>query len=145
MGTRKRKNKLTKKPWYEKEDTVSVFERGAKDKYPSLKSVQRTVDKYRWINYIATIDLEEYEQRKIKIRFKSDEGYPPKITVDGPEDSPHRYNGGRLCIWYPKDPLENRWVFDDGLLMLLKLIEYHLYREAWWRETGEWLGPEIKH
>jgi hypothetical protein len=41
-------------------------------------------------------------------------------------------------------------VFEDGLLMLINLIQAHLFKEAWWRETGgreggEWLGPEAPH
>ncbi len=42
-------------------------------------------------------------------------------------------------------PAKNRWVFDDGLVTLLGHIAAHLFREAWWRETGEWLGPEVGH
>jgi hypothetical protein len=48
-------------------------------------------------------------------------------------------------MWYPQDPDAHRWVFEDGLLVLLGLIAAHLFREAWWRETGEWLGPEAGH
>jgi hypothetical protein len=73
--------------------------------------------------------------------------------VDGPEwpeGSPHRYGPRRLCVWYPSDPDQQKWVFDDGLLMLINLIQAHLFEEAWWRETGgrddgEWLGPEAPH
>ena len=35
--------------------------------------------------------------------------------------------------------------FHDGLLVLLNYIQAHLFREAWWREKGEWLGPEAPH
>ena len=43
----------------------------------------------------------------------------PKVFVDGPKESPHRYSDGSLCMWYPQDPPEQKWVFDDGLLALL--------------------------
>jgi hypothetical protein len=59
--------------------------------------------------------------------------------------SPQVRDPHRLCIWDPDDPDENRWVFKDGLLVLMGLIAAHLFREAWWRETGEWLGPEAGH
>jgi len=36
-------------------------------------------------------------------------------------------------------------VLRDGLLCLLGMITAHLFREAWWRETGEWLGPTAAH
>lgn len=66
------------------------------------------------------------------------------MYADGPT-SPHRYKDGGLCIWHPSDAVEYRWVFEDGLLQLLGHIAAHLFREAWWRETGEWLGPEAPH
>jgi hypothetical protein len=36
-------------------------------------------------------------------------------------------------------------VFEDGLLALLNHIQAHLFREAWWREHGVWLGPQAPH
>jgi hypothetical protein len=56
--------------------------------------------------------------------------------ADGPRESPHRYPDGSLCMWYPQDPPEQKWVFDDGLLALLNYIQAHLFREAWWGENG---------
>ena len=72
-------------------------------------------------------------------------GKSPEVTVDGPEDSPHRYANGQLCMWYPNANNTERWIFRDGLLHLLVMVEAHLFREEWWRETGEWLGPERGH
>ena len=69
----------------------------------------------------------------------------PEVKVDGPENSPHRYSNGAPCMWYPEDPKTERWIFRDGILHLLVMIEAHLFRESWWRETGEWLGPEQPH
>jgi len=48
-------------------------------------------------------------------------------------------------MWYPEDSVENQWVFEDGLVALLGHIAAHLFREAWYRETGEWPGPEVGH
>ena len=48
-------------------------------------------------------------------------------------------------MWYPKDPDNQKWIFSDGLLALLVMVEFHLYREALWRETGVWNGPEEGH
>jgi hypothetical protein len=87
-----------------------------------------------------------YESRQVEIRFE-DWRRTPRITADGPS-SPHRYkgNGGdALCIWHPNAPPEEKWEFSDGLLLLINHIQAHLFREAWWRETGEWLGPEAPH
>lgn len=77
--------------------------------------------------------------------FGKDYARHPVVTADGPTDSPHRYDEHRLCMWLPGDPTEQRWVFEDGLLALLGMASAHLFREAWWRETGEWLGPEAPH
>ena len=67
------------------------------------------------------------------------------MSVDGPVDLKHRFSSGDLCMWYPEDPVENRWVFEDGLIALLGHITTYLFREAWHRETGEWPGPEVGH
>lgn len=90
------------------------------------------------------MSVPHFEPREVTIRFEKRTPRTPAIFVDGPT-SPHRYPDGTLCIWYPQDAPENRWVFDDGLLRLLGHIEVHLFREAWWRETDEWLGPEAPH
>jgi hypothetical protein len=100
--------------------------------------------------YLLPIAVPFYnETRQVEIRFENGSRIP-KIYVDGSTDSPHRYAERRLCIWYPNDPPEQKWVFKDGLLMLINHIQAHLFREAWWRETGgrnggEWLGPQVTH
>jgi hypothetical protein len=33
----------------------------------------------------------------------------------------------------------------DGLLALIEMTRVHLFKEAWYRETGEWLGEEVSH
>ncbi|MEV6303903.1 hypothetical protein AB0M02_31175 [Actinoplanes sp. NPDC051861] len=67
------------------------------------------------------------------------------MFVDGPNDSPHRYADGSLCMWYPYDPPELRWQRSDGPVVLLGHIAAHLIREQWWRQTGEWAGDEAPH
>jgi len=90
------------------------------------------------------LDVPHYEPRQVEIRFE-DWSRIPTIKVDGPS-SPHRYDdNGTLCIWYPNDPPEQKWEFEDGLLALINHIQAHLFREAWWREHDEWLGPEAPH
>lgn len=72
----------------------------------------------------------------------------PNVFADGPTDSPHRFSDRgrtRLCIWYPSDPDAQRWVPTDGLLALFGMAQHHLFKEAWWRESGEWLGDEAPH
>lgn len=95
--------------------------------------------------YRVIIDVPHYEQRRVEVLFSKDNPKVAKITADGSTDSPHRYEKDRLCIWYPKDPDEEKWVFADSFLVLIGMIAIHLFKEAWWRETGEWLGPEAGH
>jgi hypothetical protein len=84
-----------------------------------------------------------YEPRNVEIQFGK-WSKTPSVRVDGP-GSPHRYPDGTLCMWYPPDPEDEKWVFEDGLLPLLCHIQRHLFREAWWREHGVWLGPQAPH
>lgn len=96
--------------------------------------------------YHLTLDVPHYDERRhVTITFKQQNPRVPTITVDGPTASPHRFGDGSLCIWDPRGPTSERWRFDDGLLHLIGLIAQHLFKEYWWRETQEWLGPEAPH
>lgn len=64
------------------------------------------------------------------------------VHVSGPADSPHRYDDGSLCMWFPHDPASARWTRSDGPVLLLAHVIAHLAREEWWRRTGEWVGDE---
>lgn len=81
----------------------------------------------------------------VDVLFRKASPSTPRVRADGPSESPHRYPDGSLCIWYPHDSIDSRWVLEDGLAHLLGLTALHLFREAWWRDTGEWLGPEAPH
>ena len=132
-------------PWYGNDVRRAIFSRGAKQHFSSLKAVTRTSGPKAGRTYTVTIDVPHYESRCVEILFPKDTPTLANITANGPTDSPHRYQENQLCIWHPDDPVENRWMLSDGLLVLLGLIAAHLFREEWWRETGEWLGPEAGH
>jgi hypothetical protein len=83
--------------------------------------------------------------RTVRIEFARGSPEVPRVFSDGPSDSPHRYDDGTLCMWYPRDPAELRWTRRDGTAALIGSIILHLLREQWWRETGEWAGPEAPH
>ena len=83
--------------------------------------------------------------RRVRIEFARGSPEVPRVFVDGPQDSPHRYNDGSLCMWYSRYPIELRWDRRDGAAALLGCVAMHLLREQWWRETGEWVGPEAPH
>lgn len=126
-------------PWYGDERRVVLFERATR----SIRGLRRAT-RCGSRTYNLMVDVAHYEKRRLSITFSAGSSRP-KIMVDGPTDSPHRYEDGSLCIWCPWDSEEQRWTLQDGLLQLLGLISLHLFREAWWRETGEWLGPEAPH
>ena len=95
--------------------------------------------------YEVTVDVPGYESRRVRIEFRARMARTPRIFTDGPTESPHRYGEHRLCIWYPDDDDDQRWVPEDGLLALLGMAAMHLFKEAYWRENGEWLGDEAPH
>ena len=98
--------------------------------------------------WTASVLVDHDQWRAVTIEF--DRRYPsqPNVYADGPTDSPHRYGDrGRtmLCLWLPTDDPERRWQVSDGLLALFGIAAHHLFKEAWWRETDEWLGAEAPH
>lgn len=84
------------------------------------------------------------DPQRVTIEFGVNSPDIPYIYVSGPA-SPHRYDDGSLCIWYPHDPPSRRWQWRDGGAVLAAHICAHLIREAWWRQTGEWVGEEVPH
>ena len=142
----RKRGKQSRGPWYETFSKRYFFERPAFYEYPSLRVKKCKLRQKLWMQYNVNIFLKDYDvTRAVTVKLFSNSDESPEITVDGPEDSPHRYGNGQLCMWYPKANKSDRWIFSDGLLHLLVLVEAHLFREAWWRETGEWLGPERAH
>lgn len=98
--------------------------------------------------YEATVAVPGYEDRFVRIEVNRLNPDHPRVYADGPTNSPHRWpdrNSHRLCIWDPNDSAELLWVPDDGLLVLFAMATRHLFQECWWREHGEWLGPEAPH
>ncbi|MFE9693680.1 hypothetical protein [Micromonospora sp. NPDC005806] len=85
------------------------------------------------------------EPRQATIVFSAGSPEIPRVFVNGPSESPHRYDGGELCMWLPFDGPEQRWLRGDGPAALLGHVVAHLVREEWWRRTGEWVGDEAPH
>lgn len=127
------------------------FERGVRSVYPDIKS-RNYCDGYNLLReYKLKMDVKHYDVSKgVTILFCRYKELDPKVLVKDSLRYKHIYQDGSLCMWYPKDPEEMRWVFQDGLLGLLKMIEDHLFKEAWWAENKgtekeEWLGLEVHH
>ena len=128
-------------PWWGNDHEQIRFEQGT----CQIASLRARNVRGRGRRYTLSIDVPEYGRRRVVIWFRTGSARLPRVSVDGPTKSKHRNYDGTLCMWHPRDPVEQRWTFNDGLAMLLAMIENHLFREAWWRETGEWLGPEAPH
>lgn len=81
--------------------------------------------------------------------FTNDRAWPgqdfPKVYAGAMEASPHRYADGALCLYYPGDPVEQRWTSAQGLTALLVLVAEHLFFEDVFRKTKEWIGPQAEH
>jgi hypothetical protein len=135
-----------RQPWHSDIPARLRFERQARSRHPELTSSTTGRRHGGLVTYQLTVTVPEYESRRVTIELVN--GYKPygaKVTVDGLQDSPHRYDDGSLCIWHPRDPDSQRWVGSDGLAALITHVRIHLFKEAYWRETGEWLGPDAPH
>lgn len=133
-------------PWYTDIRARLRFERGVWTAYPALRSTATGRGMRAKVTYSVLVDVPHFEPRRAAIAFANwTAPSVPRISVDGPEQSPHRYDDRTLCIWYPLDPEDRRWVSDDGLLALIDITRIHLFKEAYWRETGLWVGAEAPH
>ena len=121
------------------------MEAGIYTQYPGIKVYKSA----RRLCYELNLDVATYESRQIQIVFNAEEPQScVEVFADGPTESPHRYGERKLCMWYPNDPPELRWLPKHRLVGLIEMARRHLFREAWWRETGglghcEWLGLEV--
>lgn len=145
MGRTRAAGKRRGGPWYGEGPSLLRFERNTAGKFADLRGKTNVRAPKKGRLYTVTLDVPYFAARRVEVWFGSDSPHRADVTADGPRSSPHRYDERRLCMWYPGDPIEHRWVLRDGLLCLLGMTTAHLFREAWWRETGEWLGPAVTH
>lgn len=128
-------------PWW-REDVGAVLRMQA-----SLKARHHGIEKRRSrgsLTYVLDLEVPCYETRRVTIVFGARHtAAGARVFADGPARSRHRYDDGSLCMWHPDDPPELKWVPDRGLADLIEMARRHLFREAYWRETGIWLGPEV--
>lgn len=133
-------------PWYDDERTRALLERGLRRTYPEVRRRFVKAGANAGLLYSGTVEFPGYPSRHVLLCFpKGLTAESVRIFVDGPDESPHRFNTGALCVWFADDPPEKRWVLRDGLVTLLDLVVLHLFKEAYWRETDEWLGDEAPH
>lgn len=141
------------RPWSWLQDFPrrAQIESGARHAFSDLRSKRIQGRNGPRARYTAAVSVPGYDPRRVTIEFDYNQPSRPHVFADGPsgyDDSPHRYperGRTRLCIWYPSDPDDRRWIPEDGLLALFGMTAEHLFKEAWWREHGEWLGDEHPH
>ena len=98
--------------------------------------------------YHSSIQLDPFGgERRLSITFP---GRPsramPIVMASGPVQSRHRftvYRPASLCLWYAGDHESMRWTLQDGLVRPSTSRAPTIGREAYWRETGRWEGPEV--
>jgi hypothetical protein len=145
-----------RRPSWEQNHALRLrFERAAYSAYPALRRSTTGHRKYARVIYRVLVPVCDYEPRTIELHFRPTTPEPAltRVYADGPAESPHRYaphykdplRRPSLCIWYPDDPPDLRWVPSDQLVTLIEMTRVHLFKEAFYRETGEWLGEEVAH
>jgi hypothetical protein len=97
--------------------------------------------------YSGEVDVGDAGTRRLALIFPGPPSrVPPIVMADGSHKSRHRYRWSRptsLCIWYPNDPLPQRWTIPEGLHGLIDRARVHLLKEAWWRVHRRWPSPEV--
>lgn len=80
------------------------------------------------------------------LRIELEEEQAVRVTPEewsGPMK--HTFGANQLCMWFPRDPPGRQWDRSDGLLKVVDTAVGHLFKELYYRETGEWLGEEAPH
>ena len=131
-------------PWYGELRQRLAFERGFCDSPGRSGRMSRYRGKACY-TYRLPVEVPTYGVRQVTISFDRKAPNMPRVFADGPCLSRHRFEDESLCMWYQKDPPERRWLFNEGLCLLVGHIKIHLFKESWFVDTGEWLGDEIRH
>lgn len=133
-------------PWWGNDHARTLFEAQAKQIYGDRLRINAgpsiTVDR----DYRVRVSVPEFGFPVLaRVEFKRKDQWNPNIILPPDPSSPHRYAPTTPCMWFPDDPPKHKWVFKDGLYQLLLHIEWHLYRETIYHETGDWPGEEAPH
>jgi hypothetical protein len=133
-------------PWFVTFQAKLHFIREAQQVVEGPVAVVKPSREYRG-GFAVSFAVTPHGVPSMAVRVEFGPGTPemPRVFTDGPQESPHRYADGSLCMWYPGDPIDLQWARRDGGAALVGCIALHLIREQWWRETGEWPGPEAPH
>lgn len=130
-------------PWFDQPGRRIAFVHQLRE----LESIGIGRDFKRRSGFVVSFALTPHglTARAVTVQFLPHSANIPRVHVDGPTDSPHRYEDGTLCMWHPEDDPPMRWTLEDGPSDLVIRIAVHLIKEEWFRRTGEWIGHEVKH
>lgn len=149
----------TEATWYGLDPVETIpFQAAARRRYCDRLTVRSTADRLQY-DLDALTGPGLIEPVPVRIRFYRRPPYPtfglpardfPQVHAAPGQVSPHRWPDGALCLYAPFDPVEQRWVWTDGLAMLLDIIRNHLTLEHLWRHPTRrtrplWLGAEAGH
>jgi hypothetical protein len=131
--------------WFDDPLSVLRFERRARTEHPRLRGGPNRAP--RRLRYDVELSVPAFDivRRATIVLLPSARALVVHVRVDGPQESPHRFADGTLCMWYGRDAEFARWTQEDGLAALLDRIRIHLWQEERWRRTGEWVGDEAPH
>ena len=132
-------------PWYGEFRRRLSFEVEARRHHSTLQGRLGSHNGNRAWCYHLLVEIPSYGQRRLTIVFPGRTPKTPHVFADGPVVARHRFDDLSLCIWYWRDPPERRWLFNDRLGALIDHAIIHLFKEAWFMDTGEWLGDEVSH
>lgn len=91
----------------------------------------------------VTVNVPVYDEEHV-LRIELDERRAVSVTAEGWRGPMrHTFGANTLCMWFPKDPPDRQWNRADRLLKLVDTAVAHLFKELYFRETGEWLGEEV--
>jgi hypothetical protein len=123
--------------------SLYAFERDARRERNGLERHEHSSP--RRLVYELQVEVPGYDiLREVRIEFPA-AGLEPSAFVDGPTDSPHRYDDGSMCMYHPRDPEALRWVPTDGLASLIDVVRTHLFQEEEYRHGLPWPGDEAPH
>lgn len=119
------------------------FEHEARQR--GLPFARRFVGRPRRLSYLVDIDVDVYDdQRRLQITMPTleDDDVYPRVRIDGPTCTRHRFKDGHLCMWWSEDEPDRRWHVKDGLYAVVQYAAEHAYCEAECRAGKPWPKPE---
>lgn len=120
---------------------LARLEEGLGDHYAFERiSTNFRLQAYVWL---VPVTVPAYNERYV-LRIELDERRAVQVTAEGWHGPMrHTFGANKLCMWFPKDPPDRQWNRADAVLKLVDTAVAHLFKELYFRETGEWLGEEV--